>query len=373
MSGRPSHDRLLRRLADATKEHVLILFDPDGHILWWNSAAEDVFGASSESVAGRHLSFLFTEEDKARQLPELELETARSSGAAENDRWLRRPNGSVFWASGATTCLRDESGTILGFGKILRNRTDLKEQLDTLRNTAQELREHEARQKASLSILSHELRNPLTPLSNASNLLRVLPDDSKDRASCLDMIDRQVAMLSRLVDDLMDVARIGAGKVEVELRPTVLQTVLGQAIDAVTPRLEQHRHQLEVLVPPTPIPVVADDQRLVQVFTNLIGNAIKYTQDGGRIWVKATTEGSEAVARVQDDGIGIPPEMLPRIFELFTQVDVSRTRSEGGIGIGLALVKNLVGLHGGSIQVRSDGLGKGSEFAVRLPLAGEGA
>jgi PAS domain S-box-containing protein len=367
-----SFDRLLRCLADVTKEHVLILLDPDGHVLWWNRAAEDVFGAPCEAVKGRFFSFLFLEEDRNRDLPALELEVARSNGAAENDRWLQRLDGSVFWASGATTVLRDESGNTLGFGKILRNRTDFKEQLDTFRNTVQELRERDAQRNASLSILSHELRNPLTPLSNASNLLRVLPPDSSDRPACLDIIDRQVALLARLVEDLMDVARIGPGKVEVDLRPMLLQSVLREAIDMVKPRLDERGHRLEFLAPAVPIAIAADGQRLHQVFTNLLGNAIKYTPDGGRIWVKATIEEDEAVARVQDDGLGIAPDMLPRIFDLFTQAEVSRTRAEGGLGIGLSVVRDLVRLHEGSVQVRSDGLGMGSEFTVRLPLRAAG-
>jgi two-component system CheB/CheR fusion protein len=361
-------ERMLRTLADVAREHVIVLLDPAGKVLWWNRAAENTFAESCESAVGKPLAALFIEEDKRLDLPALELEIARTNGAAENDRWLTRADGSVFWASGATTCLRDESGNVIGFGKILRNRTNIREQLDTFENTLKELRKRDEHRNAFLSTLSHELRNPLTPISTSAHLLRDLPPESPHRGACLDIIERQLGMMTKLVDDLLDVARIGAGKVQLDLRPAMLQSILSRSVDAVEPAIKKHRHKLEVLVPTVPITVLADDHRLVQVFTNLLANAVKYTPDGGNIWLKATVEGAEAVAHVEDTGLGISPDMLPRIFELFTQADVTRTRSEGGLGIGLALVRDLVRLHGGSVQVRSDGLGKGSEFTVRLPL-----
>ena len=366
----PPVDQLLRLLAEVAREHAILLLDADGHITWWNPTASRIFGISCEEVAGKHLSFLFTEEDRALQLPDLELEVARMNGAAENDRWLARPDGTQFWAVGATTCLRDDAGNSIGFGKILRNRTDAKEQIDTLRNTVDKLREQDEHRTTFLSTLSHEMRNPLTPLTNAAEVLRRLPADSVQRTAFLDIIDRQVAMLARLVDDLMDVARIGAGKVELELKVVVLQDVLRQAIESLSPRIQVLGHNLELLVPPVPILVHGDEQRLLQVFTNLVGNAIKYTPRGGNIWVKATVEENEAVARIEDDGSGIAPDMLPMIFDLFTQAERTRGQSQGGLGIGLSVVKDLVTLHGGSVQVRSDGIGKGSEFSVRLPLEG---
>src|SRR5205085_3158199 len=325
----PAHlDQHLKLLVEVAREHAIILLDPDGNIVWWNPAAERIFGAAAETVAGEHLSSLFTEEDRRHDLAANELDTARSHVASENDRWLVRADGSLFWAVGATSCLRDESGRVLGFGKILRNRTDLREQLDTAHNNIDQLREQKEHQSAFLSTLSHELRNPLAPLSSAAELLRRLPADSPQRDAFLDVVDRQVAMLSRLVDDLLDVARIGAGKVDLALQPVALQDVLRQAVDTVRSRIERHGHHLHFLVPSVPIDILADEQRLIQVFTNLLGNAIKYTPEGGTIWVKATIEENEAVARVQDDGAGIASDMLPRIFDLFTQVDRTRERSE---------------------------------------------
>jgi signal transduction histidine kinase len=173
--------------------------------------------------------------------------------------------------------------------------------------------------------------------------------------------------MRRLVDDLLDVTRIGAGKIELRREPLVLQDVVHRAVESARPIVGERRQRLEVVVPPSPMVVEGDSARLEQVFVNLLNNAAKYTPEGGNVWVKGTTEGDEAVIHVEDTGVGIPREMLPHIFDLFTQVDASRAYSQGGLGIGLSVVKSLVALHGGSVQVRSEGPGKGSEFTVRLP------
>jgi signal transduction histidine kinase len=177
--------------------------------------------------------------------------------------------------------------------------------------------------------------------------------------------------MRRLVDDLMDLSRIGAGKVELRREKVAIQQILQRAAESVQPQARDHGHVLEIFLPGQPIFLKADPARLEQVFVNLLNNAIKYTQRGGHIWLKCTGEDEEVVMRVEDDGVGIPQDMLPRIFDLFTQVDSTRKQAEGGLGIGLALVKKLVSLHGGSVQVNSEGPGRGSEFTVRLPLRAE--
>ena len=183
------------------------------------------------------------------------------------------------------------------------------------------------------------------------------------------MIERQAHLLERLVDDLLDLTRVGAGKVDLQRRPVALQDLVAAAVDDVAELTRKRGHRVDVVLAEGQVMVEVDRDRMHQVMVNLLTNAAKYTPPGGRIWVKAAREAEEAVFRVEDNGLGIPPEMLPRIFDLFTQVDSARHQSQGGLGIGLALVKNLVTLHGGSVQVRSDGPGKGAEFTVRLPLA----
>ena len=361
-------EQLLRLLPEQTREHAFLLLAPDGHIRWWSAGAEHIFGTPPSDAVGQPLAALFTPEDVERGLPELELKVAKTRGASENDRWLVRSDGSRFWAVGATTAIRDERGELLGFAKVLRNRTDLKEQLESLRNQAEASEALNRRKDVFLSTLSHELRNPLAPLSNAVQILRMTIPSTPEIEVPLRIIERQTESIRRLVDDLLDLARIGVGKVDLEMQVVPLQEVLRRAVESTAPIVRERRHDLDLLVPPVPLPVRADPRRLEQVFVNLIHNAAKYTPVGGRIWVQGTTEGTEAVVHVRDTGIGISHAMLPHVFELFTQADVSHAQSHGGLGIGLSLVKDLVALHGGSVQARSDGEGKGSEFVVRLPL-----
>ena len=345
-----------------------MLLDTEGRIRWWNLGAERIFGIPSQEALGQPAARLFTPEEIELGIPDQELDAASRAAAAEDDRWLTRRDGSRFWAAGVLVPVRDAHGELLGFGKILRDRTDIWEQLETLRKRAEASEAAGRRKDVFLSMLSHELRNPLAPLTTAVQLIRMTAPATDELESPLRVIERQIEVLRRLVDDLLDLTRLGAGKIELKKEPVALHQVIHRAGEAAGPNVRARHHELEVLLPPGPIVVEADPERLEQVFVNLIINAAKYTPEGGRIWVKGTTEGDEAVVRIEDTGIGVPPEMLPRIFELFTQAESSRPLSQGGLGIGLSLVKNLVTLHGGTVQVRSEGQGKGSEFTVRLPM-----
>jgi CheY-like chemotaxis protein/two-component sensor histidine kinase len=186
-----------------------------------------------------------------------------------------------------------------------------------------------------------------------------------------DVIDRQVQQMTRLVDDLLDVSRISRGKIELRKERVQLAAVVSSAVEASRPLIEKWDHELTVTLPPEPVYLEADPTRFAQVLLNLLNNAAKYTEQGGRIWLTAGQEGEHVVIRVRDTGIGIPREMLPRIFEMFTQVDRSLERSQSGLGIGLTLVQSLVEMHGGTVEAQSDGPGKGSEFVVRLSVAAE--
>jgi two-component system CheB/CheR fusion protein len=361
-------EQLLRLLPRQSKAHAVILLDTAGRVVEWSAGAEEIFGYATAEMIGQTITGLFAPEDVSRGLHDHELGVARADGAAEDDRWMVRKDGSRFWASGVMAALRDEDGQLVGFGKVLRDRTDLRGQVEALENRVAALLQADQRKNLFLGTLAHELRNPLAPLVNAVQLLRLARPDDPDLAYPVKLIDRQVEFLRRLVDDLLDVTRIGAGKIELKKEPLQLGETLRRVTEACQPRAEERRQRLELLLPAGAIPLEADPARLQQIFMNLVINAIKYTPEEGRIWVKATVEGGEAVVGVEDTGLGIAPEMLPRLFELFTQEESSRYRSEGGLGIGLSLVKSLVTLHGGSVQVRSDGKGKGSEFTVRLPL-----
>ena len=353
-------EELLCLLLDQNNDHALILLDPAGTVVGWLAGAEFVFGYTAAEMVGRPVATIFTPEDRERGAHEHEVEVARADGRAEDDRWQVRKDGTRIWASGVLIPLRGPAGDVVGFGKVLRDRTDVKGQIDALGNAAE-------RHRLALGTIAHELRAPLAPIASSLELIRLSPG-GEALAGPLGRIERQVGVMRRLVDDMMEATRAGAGKIRLHLQTLSLEDVLTGAADACRPQAEQRRQDFKVLLLPGPTGLEADPDRLHQVAVNLLTNAIKYTPEGGGVWLKATVEGGDAVFRVEDNGCGIAPAMLPRIFDLFTQEPDSADRAEGGLGLGLPVVKELVALHGGTVQVRSEGRGKGSEFTVRLPL-----
>ncbi len=235
---------------------------------------------------------------------------------------------------------------------------------------AEALREADRRKDEFLATLAHELRNPLAPLRNALEILRLSPSDPARAEKARAMMERQVNQMVRLVDDLLDVSRITTGKLAIRKSTTELQATLRDALETVRPFVAAAGHELALDIAAEPICVEGDSTRLAQVFSNLVNNAAKYTEPGGRIEVSLAKEGAEAVVRVRDNGIGLEPKSLASIFDMFVQVDRTLERTQAGLGVGLTLARRLVALHGGSLSVRSEGAGKGSEFEVRLPLAG---
>ena len=240
---------------------------------------------------------------------------------------------------------------------------------DELRAVASELSEMDQRKSDFLATLAHELRNPLAPLRNGLQIMRMSSGNPALMERARDMMERQVGSLVRLVDDLLDVARISGGKIELRRERAPLQAVIARAVETTTPILDVHGHSFEVHAPDQPILVDVDTTRLAQVLANLLGNAAKYTPPGGAISVTASVDGADAVAEVCDNGVGIPPESLPTIFEMFSQVKDNLSMAQGGLGIGLALSRKLTELHGGTVEAHSEGPGRGSRFTLRLPLA----
>ncbi|MEP7381234.1 MAG: PAS domain S-box protein [Gemmatimonadota bacterium] len=235
------------------------------------------------------------------------------------------------------------------------------------------LRNADRRKDEFLATLAHELRNPLAPIRNALQILKMPRVDGATIARSLEMMERQVEHLVRLVDDLLDVSRVMRGTIELRRERVELAAVVARAVETVQPLVDVQGHRLSIRLPSESLPIDADPVRLVQVVGNLLTNATKYTERSGRIWLTAERDGDTAELRIRDTGIGIGPQMLPRIFELFVQVDHSSTKAQGGLGIGLTLVKNLVEMHHGTVEARSDGLGRGSEFIVRLPMSAQTA
>ncbi|WP_435021886.1 ATP-binding protein [Tundrisphaera sp. TA3] len=232
----------------------------------------------------------------------------------------------------------------------------------------QALAEADGRKNEFLAILAHELRNPLAPIRNGLQIMKRAGDDRGAIDEARVLMERQVSHMVRLIDDLMDVSRITRGKLELRRERADLATIIGNAVDACRPLVDSAGHELSVSLPPRPIWVRGDATRLAQVFTNLLNNAAKYTEPGGHLRLAAEQSDREVVVAVSDDGLGIPAEMLPQVFDMFTQVDRSLERAQGGLGIGLTLVRRIVEKHGGSIEARSQGPGRGSEFVVRLPI-----
>jgi signal transduction histidine kinase len=244
----------------------------------------------------------------------------------------------------------------------------VRERTEKLAQSEEALREANRRKDEFLAMLGHELRNPLAPIRNAVEIMRKpdVPDSAIVRGR--DIIDRQVDHLARLVDDLLDVSRIVQGKISLVAVPLDLAAVVRQAVEASRPLIAERRHELSVSLPEVPVQINGDLVRLAQVISNLLNNAAKYTDPGGQIRLEAEVSDTEAAIRIRDNGVGIPATLLPRIFDLFTQADQSLARTQGGLGIGLTLVKRLVEMHGGRIEAHSDGPGRGSEFVVWLPL-----
>jgi two-component system CheB/CheR fusion protein len=240
--------------------------------------------------------------------------------------------------------------------------------IDDRKRAEDALRDADCRKDEFLAMLAHELRNPLAPIRNAVTIMALDEDDRETAQWSREVIDRQVQHLSRLVDDLLDVSRITQGKIVLTKAPVVVRTFLIAAVETSRPLIDARKHRLDVFLPEEGIRVEGDPNRLAQVVSNLLNNAAKYTPDGGRIRLSVDRDGDEALIRIKDDGEGISDEMLPRVFDLFSQARRSIDRSDGGLGIGLTLVKRLVEMHGGTVEAHSDGPGQGSELIVRLPL-----
>ena len=255
------------------------------------------------------------------------------------------------------------------FFELARERQEVARLLAESRRAAEALQDADRRKDEFLATLAHELRNPLAPLRNGLEVMGRAAGDPAAVGRAWAMMDRQLGHLVRLVDDLLDISRVTSGKVRLKLEPIDLRAAVEAAVETARPLVEAGRHELAVRLPPDPLPLSADPTRVAQVVANLLTNAAKYTPDGGRIEVAAGRDGAAAVVRVADTGVGIPADMLPKVFDLFTQVGKHLERSQGGLGIGLALVKRLVEMHGGTVTADSPGAGRGSTFTVRLPLA----
>jgi PAS domain S-box-containing protein len=358
-----------RRAADRTRNWLAAIIEStddavasktlDGVITSWNQGAERLFGYSAEEIVGQPI-FTIVPPELYEQEREI-LARLRAGQRLEHFDTVRlRKDGSTVDISLTVSPIRDSSGTIVGASKIARD-------VGQRKRMEMDLREADQRKDEFLATLAHELRNPLAPIRTASEVLSHLALVGPARSAC-EIIQRQVSFMTRLVDELLDVARINSGRIEMQQELVDLRPVLAAAIEACRPDIDAANHELDLNLPQEPVIVRGDRVRLAQVFANVLGNAAKYTPSRGHIAISLGKDQGDALLRIRDDGIGIDPHKLDYVFELFSQLDRSYERTGGGLGIGLALAKRLVGLHEGRIQAHSAGPGKGSEFAIRLPL-----
>lgn len=359
-AGKQQSEERFRLLVEGVRDYAIFMLDPTGHIISWNTGAEKIKGYTADDIIGKHFSIFYPQQQIDRGFPQYELEVAAREGRFEDEGWRIRKDGSRFWANVVITSLFDESGELRGYAKVTRDMTERK------RVEALELAERQMLE--FLAMLSHELRNPLAPISNAVYMLHLKELDDPELVWMRDVIERQVMQLTRLVDDLLEVSRVTSGHIRLQRERIDLASVVSRAVESSRPLMNAHHQTLDIKLPDTPAIVDGDSTRLAQVVVNLLNNAAKYTQEGGHIDVALHVDGESAVVCVRDNGVGITAELMPRIFDLFTQGERTLDRSEGGLGIGLTLVRRLVEMHGGTIEVASGGTGKGTEFLVRLPM-----
>ncbi|HUP05753.1 MAG TPA: PAS domain S-box protein [Caldimonas sp.] len=349
----------LRLLVEGVQDHAFFLVDEWGRIRTWNAGCERLLGFPTDAAVGSNIALLYTREDSEAGRPQVDMALARHDGRFQASTWRRRADGSRFWAETTVTAVVGGPER-RGFVAIVRDLTE--------RRRVEELEKEGRQLNEFIAMLSHELRNPLTPISHAVRILDRL-NERPETMWCAAMIGRQVTHLSRLVDDLLDVSRILNGKVGLHRERLDLNHIVEEATEAMRAEAESAGHALVLSPSPEPLPIDADSTRLVQVFNNLIVNAVKYTPRGGRIDVDLRRDGAVAVARVRDNGVGLSEALLQTAFKPFVQGARGLARESGGLGMGLALVKTIVDLHGGAVMAQSAGTDRGATFTITLPLA----
>lgn len=349
-----------------TPDLAFVVLDTAGVITAWEGAAATLFGYTEGDAIGQLIDILFVDEDRALGLPTLERQVAVSAQRSEDDRWHLRKDGARIWVTGSMIAVR-EHGVHVGFVKVMADRTNLRAQIETTENRLERAHQTIQERDAFFGRLVHEVRNALGPIGTAAKIMAIKGLVTHELAKPAGVVNHQVAVLERMMKDLAEVVRFGAGKLSLSRTTFDLGVEIQQIASVALAESDKKQHTVSVLVPPAPVTIVADRQRVHQIVFNLLHNAIKYTPPGGQIWLRCTVEIDQAVIKVEDTGVGIDPSLLPVIFELFTQENPHQ--SEGGFGVGLSLVRDLVHAHGGFVEVRCDGKGHGSEFTVRLPLS----
>ena len=372
-----------RLLVEGVSDYAIFMLDVNGRIASWNVGAQRIKGYTAEEIIGQHFSVFYPREVVESGWPAHELHEAATAGRFVDTGWRVRKDGSMFWANVTITAMRDETGKLLGFAKLTRDLTERRraEAMEVASLQREEILDAErtARMTAQratqlkdefLATLSHELRTPLSAILGWTQvLLKARAGSEVDQRRAIEVIDRNARAQMQLIDDLLDLSRIMTGKLRLDLRQIAILDVVRAAIDSAAPAAATKEIRLISLLDPGRAVVNGDASRLQQVVWNLLTNAIKFTPRGGQVQVLLQRVNSHVELSVSDTGIGIPATFLPQVFDRFSQRDGSSTRAHGGLGLGLAICKQLVELHGGTIRVASPGEGMGTTFSVDLPVS----
>jgi PAS domain S-box-containing protein len=391
LTQRRAHEEELRRseerfrlLIEGVKDYAIFMLDANGRIVTWNVGAERIKGYAARDIIGQHFSVFYPQDARESGWPEHELQVAAEKGSFVDTGWRVRKDGTTFWANVTITALRDDAGRLIGYAKLTRDLTETKrtEAIELANQQREEMLDAErsarmAAQRATrvkdefLATLSHELRTPLSAILGWTQLLLKgeSPRGPDEQKRAIEVIDRNARAQVQLIDDLLDLSRIMTGKLRLELHQISFASVVEAAVDSAQPSADAKGIRLKAMLGASQDIVSADGARLQQVVWNLLTNAIKFTPKGGQVHVLLQRVNSHLELSVSDTGIGIPPNYLPHVFDRFSQKDSSTTRAFGGLGLGLAICKQLVELHGGSITAASQGEGKGATFSVQLPLS----
>jgi PAS domain S-box-containing protein len=379
---RQSEERF-RLLVEGVSDYAIFMLDVNGRVATWNIGAQRIKGYAASDIVGQHFSVFYPAEARASGWPEHELQVAAEAGRFVDTGWRVRKDGTMLWANVTITAMRDGAGRLLGFAKLTRDLTESQRvEAIELAGAERELTleaERTARMTAQratrvkdefLATLSHELRTPLSAILGWTQiLLRTQAGATVDPRRAIEVIDRNARAQVKLIDDLLDLSRIMTGKIRLDLQQASLPDIVQAAIDTAQPIAEAKDIRLQGLLDPARILVNADASRLQQVVWNLLTNAIKFTPKGGRVQVLVQRVNSHVELTVSDTGIGIAPAFIAQVFDRFSQGDSSTTRSHGGLGLGLAISRQLVELHGGAIRAASAGEGQGATFFVELPVS----
>ncbi len=354
---------------------AVITTDTEGCVIGMNAVAESLTGWKLDEASGQPLALVFDIiNEHTREPVESPVMRALREGVIvglANHTILLAKDKTERPIDDSAAPIRDRTGRMFGCVLVFRDITERHEMENQLRQVAADLSAADRRKDEFLATLAHELRNPLAPIRNGLQVMKMADGDASVIEQCRLMMERQINQMVRLVDDLLDISRISRGKIELRKEQVPLAAVLNLAIETSRPLIEEMSHELTVTLPKSPIIVDADQTRLAQVFMNLLNNSAKYSERGCHIWITAERQGSDVVVSVRDTGIGIPTDKLTSVFDLFSQVDGKLEKSHGGLGIGLNIVKRLVEMHDGRIEAKSDGPGRGAEFIVRLPVVVE--